>query len=70
MPKRVEIVGTGEIAAEFGVKTQTVRDLWAKHPRWPAPYAIVAGRPLWDAIDVRIWAVTWRRRPGRPRKLT
>ena len=49
---RIDLVGTKEAAAIFGVRTQNFLRDWAKRADFPAPIADLAATPVWRRVDL------------------
>ncbi|GAB3117885.1 hypothetical protein GCM10027160_29120 [Streptomyces calidiresistens] len=53
-----------EIAAEYGVAPETVRDSWRRHPAWPAPVGNRGRAHTYDAGSVARFVRAHKRRPA------
>ena len=64
-PTMPELMSAAEIADELGVSRQRVHKL-REMETFPLPLAELRGGAVWDAVAVRKFAETWKRKPGRP----
>ena len=67
-PTYPEVVGIAELAEMLKVSKQRASEL-ARDERFPRPHQMLASGPVWIAPNVRDFAATWVRKPGRPRKV-
>jgi hypothetical protein len=65
-PTKPELMSAAEIADELGVSRQRVHKLRSM-ATFPLPLAELRGGAVWDAVAVRKFAESWKRKPGRPR---
>lgn len=63
------IVGVSELADLLGVSKARASEL-ARFEGFPAPFAMLKSGPVWIESNVKDFAETWVRKPGRPRKLS
>ena len=63
----IDLVGTKEAAAIFGVRTQNFRRDWVTRPDFPTPIATLAATPVWSRSELeryrdRAEGVRWPKR--------
>ncbi|MEU6033952.1 hypothetical protein ABZ801_00935 [Actinomadura sp. NPDC047616] len=62
----LSLAGTREISEMLNVgKARTAQLI--ERPDFPRPLAYLSAGRIWNLNEVRAWAETWDRRPGRPR---
>lgn len=66
-PAGSDLIGYTEIAQMLGVSKQRAGQL-AELTDFPAPLASPAMGPIYTRGAVEVWASSWTRKPGRPRK--
>jgi predicted DNA-binding transcriptional regulator AlpA len=69
MARSPELVGLGDIAAQYGVAKNSAWR-WSRRDNFPAPAALISNRiPVWRRADVERWArKNLPLASGRPRK--
>lgn len=60
-------MGVFEVAAELKTSKQRIVQLRLT-PNFPEPLICLHCGPIWEAADIKRFASTWERKPGRPRK--
>lgn len=66
-PRAPDLVGVAEIGAMLGVTRQRASQIQTLHD-FPTPLARLKAGPVWRRHDIAVWAETWDRKSGRPRK--
>ncbi len=56
-----DIVGTSEVAEILSCPKQQIHAL-RKRADFPKPITTLAATPLWNATDIKFFAITWKRR--------
>ncbi len=70
-PNYPDLVGASEAASILGVSRQRVHQLLRDNPGFPEPlYRLGGTGPLWVREGIESFERHWRRRPGRPPKVT
>lgn len=69
MSDEIQLMGVGEAVACLGVTWQRLHVL-RRQPDFPQPVAVLACGTIWLAEDIKRYAATRNRTPGRPRKRT
>lgn len=70
IPRIPDLVGLADIAEILGVSRQRAAELSAAANFPPAVAHTKAAGPLRVRRQVEVWASTWERKPGRPKKVT
>lgn len=68
-PTFPHMIGVSELAEILKVSKARASEL-ARFPGFPAPLQVLKSGPVWIEDNVRHFAETWVRKPGRPKKLT
>lgn len=63
----IELMGIAEVAELLRVTRQRADQL-RDNSTFPRPVANLRCGTIWNAEDIRAWALTWQRLPGRPRR--
>ncbi len=66
-PRAPDLVGIAEIGAMLGVSRQRASQIQVRYD-FPTPLARLKAGPVWRRHDIAVWAETWDRKGGRPRK--
>lgn len=66
-PTFPDIIGVSELSELLKVSKARASEL-ARFPGFPAPIAILKSGPVWVEANVKHYAETWVRKPGRPKK--
>lgn len=64
-PPRLDLVGTGDIAAILNVSRQRVDEL-KDHPEFPNEVSSIGGRRVYTRDSIAAFNEQWDRSPGRP----
>lgn len=64
MARKLDLMGTSEIARRLGVSRQRASQLTA-HPNFPSPASRLAMGPVWRRRDVERW-IEWRDAKAEP----
>lgn len=65
----VDLVGIAEVAEMLDITRQRASMLQTKGD-FPRPLTKLASGPVWRRHDIEVWAKTWTRAPGRPKKVS